>query len=119
MINTEQYLKLFENMAPVIKGYSLVLRISLHFRNSKNKYGLSNSCDLNKRDACAWSSWSGWTSCNASCGPKTATRTRRRRIESVQDGPGKVGHCSGQIEQSIALCSDLPECQGRKTYFIV
>ena len=83
----------------------------------ENRYGLSNSCDLNKRDACAWSSWSGWTSCNASCGPKTATRTRRRRIESVQDGPGKVGHCSGQIEQSIALCSDLPECQGRKYIF--
>ena len=69
-----------------------------------------------QRDACAWSSWSGWTACNASCGPRTATRTRRRRMESVRDGPGKVGHCSGQIEQSISVCGDLPKCQGRKGY---
>ena len=37
-------------------------------------------------------------------------------MESVTDGPGKVGHCSGQIEQSISVCGDLPECQGRKTF---
>ena len=73
---------------------------------------------MSKRDACAWSNWSGWTACNASCGPRSATRTRRRRIESVRDGAGKVGHCSGQIEQSISVCSDLPECQGRRIQII-
>ena len=65
-------------------------------------------------DACAWSAWGPWSDCTLTCGPKTSTKTRRRRLE-MADGSGRVGACSGAIEQSISLCEELPDCKGKES----
>ena len=78
-------------------------------------------CSPYPKDACAWSTWGAWSQCSLTCGPREATRTRRRRLEMAAENPdgrvggGRVGDCSGAIEQSIQLCKELPHCQG-KTY---
>ena len=58
---------------------------------------------------CSWSEWCPWSQCTPDCGPKS-TRTRRRRFETES---GKVGPCSGEIEQSISQCTHVVECSGR------
>ena len=60
---------------------------------------------------CLWSTWGPWSACSATCGSRS-TRTRRRRME--EGGAGRVGKCSGEIEQSIRSCR-IPECpRGKK-----
>lgn len=61
---------------------------------------------------CSWSEWEAWSECSPSCGPKS-TRTRRRRFETSL---GKVGPCSGEIEQSIAKCDLIKECPGKSWF---
>ena len=58
---------------------------------------------------CSWSEWGPWSQCSPDCGPKSS-RTRRRRFETET---GKVGPCSGEIEQSISQCTHVAECSGR------
>ena len=58
---------------------------------------------------CAWSTWASWSECSPTCGPKSS-RTRRRRFETET---GKVGSCSGEIEQSISQCTHLQDCPGK------
>ena len=75
-------------------------------------------CSPFPKDACSWGPWGPWSQCTLTCGPSTSTRTRRRRLE-MADGSGRVGDCSGAIEQSIALCKQLPDCQGKPSSLTV
>ena len=59
---------------------------------------------------CEWSQWGPWSRCSSQCGTKS-TKTRRRRLEQKGSG-GRVGRCSGEIEQSIKSCQGTP-CPGR------
>jgi hypothetical protein len=63
-------------------------------------------CSPFSLDSCAWSAWGSWSACSATCGSRSS-RTRRRRME--EGGGGRVGECSGEIEQSIRSCR-MPEC---------
>ena len=63
---------------------------------------------------CAWSQWGPWSQCSDQCGTKS-TKTRRRRMEQVGTS-GRVGRCSGEIEQSIKSCNG-PPCPGKTIFF--
>jgi hypothetical protein len=64
---------------------------------------------------CEWSQWGPWSQCSNQCGTKS-TKTRRRRLEQ-KGTDGRVGRCSGEIEQSIKSCPGTP-CPGR-THFLL
>ena len=59
---------------------------------------------------CQWSQWGPWSECSKQCGSKS-TKTRRRRMEQLGSN-GRVGRCSGEIEQSIKSCQG-PPCSGK------
>ena len=63
---------------------------------------------------CNWSQWGPWSQCSDQCGTKS-TKTRRRRMEQVGTN-GRVGRCSGEIEQSIKSCNG-PPCPGKTCFF--
>ena len=66
---------------------------------------------------CEWSQWGPWSKCSSQCGTKS-TKTRRRRLEQV-GSDGRVGRCSGEIEQSIKSCPGTPPCPGRTNFYYI
>ncbi len=65
---------------------------------------------------CEWSAWGPWSQCSNVCNgsKKSPTKTRLRRIEQV-GSEGRVGRCSGEIEQSIKACPGIP-CPGKTNF---
>ena len=77
----------------------------------KTKRGDWDYCSPYPSDLiCTWSQWGPWSECSNQCGTKS-TKTRRRRMEQV-GSEGRVGRCSGEIEQSIKACEG-PPCPGK------